>query len=78
MTTKKLLTKGMLCEIFGLRSPRSNRCYYDRLRKLVLTDLVLTSAGINKQEYSKTHVFTAEQSNALRRLLDIDEQETDE
>lgn len=76
MTTKKLLTKGDLCKIYGLISARSNRCYYNRLRKFVLTDEILEAAGVDKQKYSKNHVFTADQSQRLRSLLEIDEYET--
>ncbi len=76
MTTKKLLTKGDLCKIYGLFSARSNRCYYNRLRKFVLTDEILEAAGVDKQKYSKNHVFTADQSQRLRSLLEIDEYET--
>lgn len=73
--TKKLLTKGDLCKIFGLISIHSNRCYYNRLRRFVLTDQILEQAGIDKQHYSKNHVFTADQSQRLRTLLKIDEHE---
>lgn len=72
---KRLLTKGDLCKVFGLISARSNRCYYNRLRKFVLTDEILEQAGIDKQKYSKNHVFTADQSQRLRNLLNIDEHE---
>jgi hypothetical protein len=74
--TKRLLTKGDLCKVFGLISVRSNRCYYNRLRKFVLTDEILDAAGVDKQKYSKNHVFTADQSQRLRSLLEIDEYET--
>lgn len=75
MSSKKLLTKGDLCRIYGLISARSNRYYYNRLRKVVLTDEIMEGAGIDKEKYSKTHVFTANQSDRLRRLLNIEEHE---
>ena len=65
-----------MCKVFGLISVRSNRCYYNRLRKFVLTDEILDAAGVDKQKYSKNHVFTADQSQRLRSLLEIDEYET--
>lgn len=73
--SKKLLTKGELCEIFGLISVQSGRKYYHRLRKFVLTDEILTAAGIPITHYSQKRVFTAEQSNRLRILLKIEEHE---
>jgi hypothetical protein len=64
--------------MYGLMSPRTNRCYYDRLRKLVLTDSILAAAGVDKRDYAKIHVFTAFQSNNLRRLLDLNEEGMEE
>lgn len=74
-TQKKLLTKGELCEIFGLVSTHSGRKYYQRLRKFVLTDDILKSAGISIEQYHQKRVFTADQSQRLRYLLKIEEHE---
>lgn len=74
----RIWSKKSLCILFGLYSTKTGQCYYNRLRKKILTDDVLYQAGIALEEYTRIRTFTAEQSRKLTEILDLPNEEKED
>lgn len=71
-----LLSKGELCDRLGLVSARSGRRYYASLTKQYFTDEILQKLGMTRDQYRRTRVFSAAQSQKLIQLFDLVGQES--
>ena len=70
------LTKGKLCEIFGLRSPKGKK-YYRKLREHIFTDEVLEELRLTVEDY-KRRQFTYAQTQRIIQKFDIQAHEIED
>ena len=69
-----LLSKGELCDRLGLVSARSGRRYYETLNKRYFTTEILEKLGMTREQYRRTRVFSATQSQKLAQIFKIGEE----
>ena len=75
---KRRLSKGDLCRILGYYSPRSGLCYYQNLKKDLVTPEFLKALNIQECQYNEIRVFTPQQSLTIIEFLKITEDELQE